>query len=87
MLNLQPSELMKLASVLYAASYMVRKLDVMKHFGKGVLADGGRDGRDRRAAAAASPTWAPSSVIAAIAWASCSSAASTARMFPASPPR
>jgi cell division protein FtsW len=35
--NLQPSELMKVAGVLYAASFTVRKQDYMHHFGKGVL--------------------------------------------------
>lgn len=36
-LNLQPSELMKVACVLYAASFTVRKQDYMHHFGKGFL--------------------------------------------------
>ena len=35
--NLQPSELMKLAAVLYAADYTVRKHAVMKSFQKGLL--------------------------------------------------
>jgi cell division protein FtsW len=35
--NLQPSELMKLAAVLYAADYTVRKHAVMKSFRKGLL--------------------------------------------------
>ena len=35
--NLQPSELMKLAAVLYAADYTVRKHAVMKSFKKGLL--------------------------------------------------
>ncbi|HTT10189.1 MAG TPA: putative lipid II flippase FtsW [Burkholderiaceae bacterium] len=35
--NLQPSEVMKIAGVLYAASFTVRKQDYMHHFGKGVL--------------------------------------------------
>ena len=35
--NLQPSEVMKVAGVLYAASFTVRKQDFMHHFGKGVL--------------------------------------------------
>jgi cell division protein FtsW len=35
--NLQPSELMKIAGVLYAAGFTVRKQDYMHHFGKGVL--------------------------------------------------
>src|SRR4051812_11268108 len=35
--NLQPSEIMKLASVLYAADYTVRKHAVMKSFKKGLL--------------------------------------------------
>ncbi len=35
--NLQPSEMMKVAGVLYAASFTVRKQDFMHHFGKGVL--------------------------------------------------
>jgi len=35
--NLQPSEVMKVAGVLYAASFTVRKQDYMHHFGKGVL--------------------------------------------------
>jgi cell division protein FtsW len=36
-LNLQPSELMKVACVLYAANFTVRKQDYMHHFGKGFL--------------------------------------------------
>ena len=36
-LNLQPSEVMKLAAVLYAADYTVRKHAVMKSFKKGLL--------------------------------------------------
>jgi cell division protein FtsW len=36
-LNLQPSELMKVAGLLYAASFTVRKQDYMHHFGKGFL--------------------------------------------------
>ena len=36
-LNLQPSELMKVACVLYAADFTVRKQDYMHHFGKGFL--------------------------------------------------
>ena len=36
-LNLQPSELMKVACVLYAASFTVRKQDYMHHFGKGFM--------------------------------------------------
>jgi cell division protein FtsW len=35
--NLQPSEVMKVAGVLYAASFTVRKQDYMHHFGKSVL--------------------------------------------------
>ena len=35
--NLQPSEVMKVAGVLYAASFTVRKQDYMHHFGRGVL--------------------------------------------------
>ncbi|MGE5337230.1 MAG: putative lipid II flippase FtsW [Gemmatimonadota bacterium] len=35
LLNLQPSELMKVACVLYAANFTVRKQDFMHHFGKG----------------------------------------------------
>jgi cell division protein FtsW len=35
--NLQPSEVMKVAVVLYAASFTVRKQDYMHHFGKGFL--------------------------------------------------
>jgi cell division protein FtsW len=35
--NLQPSELMKVAGLLYAASFTVRKQDYMHHFGKGFL--------------------------------------------------
>jgi cell division protein FtsW len=35
--NLQPSEVMKVAGVLYAASFTVRKQEYMHHFGKGVL--------------------------------------------------
>ena len=35
MLNLQPSEVMKIACVLYAADFTVRKQDFMHHFGKG----------------------------------------------------
>lgn len=34
-LNLQPSEVMKIACVLYAANFTVRKQDFMHHFGKG----------------------------------------------------
>jgi cell division protein FtsW len=34
-LNLQPSEVMKVACVLYAANFTVRKQDFMHHFGKG----------------------------------------------------
>ena len=37
LLNLQPSELMKLACVLYAADFTVRKQDCMHDFGKGFL--------------------------------------------------
>lgn len=37
MLNLQPSEIMKLAVTLYAANYTVRKQDFMQSFGKGFL--------------------------------------------------
>ncbi|MFT4103902.1 MAG: putative lipid II flippase FtsW [Burkholderiaceae bacterium] len=40
-LNLQPSELMKLFVVLYAASYTVRKQDFMQRFKKGFLPMGG----------------------------------------------
>jgi cell division protein FtsW len=36
-LNLQPSELMKIACVLYAANFTVRKQDYMHHFAKGFL--------------------------------------------------
>ena len=36
-LNLQPSELMKVACVLYAANFTVRKQDYMHHFGKGFM--------------------------------------------------
>jgi cell division protein FtsW len=36
-LNLQPSELMKVACVLYAADFTVRKQDYMHHFRKGFL--------------------------------------------------
>jgi cell division protein FtsW len=36
-LNLQPSELMKVACVLYAANFTVRKQDYMHHFRKGFL--------------------------------------------------
>jgi cell division protein FtsW len=36
-LNLQPSELMKVACVLYAANFTVRKQDYMHHFGRGFL--------------------------------------------------
>ncbi len=35
LLNLQPSELMKVACVLYAANFTVRKQDFMHHFGRG----------------------------------------------------
>ena len=35
--SLQPSELMKLAAVLYAADYTARKHAVMKSFSKGLL--------------------------------------------------
>jgi cell division protein FtsW len=35
LLNLQPSEVMKVACVLYAANFTVRKQDFMHHFGKG----------------------------------------------------
>jgi hypothetical protein len=35
--NLQPSELMKVAGLMYAASFTVRKQDYMHHFGKGFL--------------------------------------------------
>jgi cell division protein FtsW len=37
MLNLQPSELMKVACVLYAADFTVRKQDYMHHFARGFL--------------------------------------------------
>jgi cell division protein FtsW len=37
LLNLQPSELMKVACVLYAANFTVRKQDYMHHFGKGFM--------------------------------------------------
>jgi cell division protein FtsW len=40
-LNLQPSELMKLFVALYAADYAVRKQDVMKQFKRGFLPMGG----------------------------------------------
>jgi cell division protein FtsW len=36
-LNLQPSELMKIACVLYAANFTVRKQDYMHHFARGFL--------------------------------------------------
>jgi cell division protein FtsW len=36
-LNLQPSELMKVACVLYAANFTVRKQDYMHHFARGFL--------------------------------------------------
>jgi cell division protein FtsW len=36
-LNLQPSELMKIACVLYAADFTVRKQDYMHHFARGFL--------------------------------------------------
>jgi cell division protein FtsW len=36
-LNLQPSELMKVACVLYAANFTVRKQDYMHHFAKGFM--------------------------------------------------
>ena len=36
-LHLQPSELMKVACVLYAANFTVRKQDYMHHFGRGFL--------------------------------------------------
>lgn len=36
-MNLQPSELMKLAAVIYAADYTVRKQEVMHRFSKGFL--------------------------------------------------
>ncbi|MGZ9059012.1 MAG: FtsW/RodA/SpoVE family cell cycle protein, partial [Burkholderiaceae bacterium] len=36
-LNLQPSELMKVACVLYAANFTVRKQDYINHFAKGFL--------------------------------------------------
>ena len=36
-LNLQPSELLKVACVLYAASFTVRKQDYMHHFARGFL--------------------------------------------------
>jgi cell division protein FtsW len=36
-LNLQPSELMKVACVLYAVNFTVRKQDYMHHFGRGFL--------------------------------------------------
>jgi cell division protein FtsW len=36
-LNLQPSELMKVACVLYAANFTVRKQDYMNHFARGFL--------------------------------------------------
>jgi cell division protein FtsW len=35
--NLQPSEMMKIACVLYAADFTVRKQEYMHHFGKGFL--------------------------------------------------
>ncbi len=50
-MNFQPSELAKLAIAMYAASYMVRKMDVKENFFRAVRADGGR-GRRRRPAAA-----------------------------------
>ena len=37
LVNLQPSELMKLFVVLYAADYTVRKQDYMQHFSKGFM--------------------------------------------------
>jgi cell division protein FtsW len=37
LLNLQPSELMKVACVLYAANFTVRKQDYMHHFAKGFM--------------------------------------------------
>ena len=36
-MNFQPSELAKLAIAMYAAGYMVRKMDVKEHFFRAVL--------------------------------------------------
>jgi hypothetical protein len=50
-MNFQPSELAKLAIALYAASYMVRKMDVKENFFQRRSADGGGGGPGRLAAA------------------------------------
>jgi cell division protein FtsW len=59
LMNFQPSELAKLAIALYAASYMVRKMDVKENFFQAVCR-----WRWRWASSACccwpSPTWAPS---------------------------
>ena len=49
-MSFQPSELAKFAIVLYAASYMVRKMEIKESFFRAVAADGDRGGRGRHAA-------------------------------------
>ena len=58
--NLQPSELMKLAVVLYAADYTVRKHAVMQSFRRGLLPMLGGDAAWSAGCCCASPTSAPS---------------------------
>jgi cell division protein FtsW len=49
--NLQPSELMKLFAVLYAADYTARKMPHMHDLKRAFLPSGQRDGRGRHPAA------------------------------------
>jgi cell division protein FtsW (lipid II flippase) len=55
--NLQPSELMKLFAVLYAADYTVRKINVMHDLKQAFPADVWRDGHRRHAAPQRARLW------------------------------
>jgi cell division protein FtsW len=58
-MNFQPSELAKLAMLLYAADYMVRKMELKENFFRAVLPMGWR-WRSSACCCWPSPTWAPS---------------------------
>jgi cell division protein FtsW len=58
-MNFQPSELAKLAVLLYAADYMVRKMDVKERFFRAVLPMAVA-WRWSACCCWPSPTWAPS---------------------------